>query len=106
MFGNDISSSRLWCATVLQQNEKFNAALRLIDNVLSAMPPYALYYNIYRVKSSEVSKLLYKDTLLTRESNPINRAKQAWLFDIFIDQTEYNFMPSAIKIELFYSHEF
>ena len=92
--GNDISSSRLWCATFLQQSGKYSAALGLINNVLSAIPPYALYFSLYKIKS-DVSKLLYKDTLLTRESNPINRAKQAWLFDIFIDHRHYNFMPSA-----------
>ena len=104
--GYDISSSRLWCATFLLQNGKYNAALRLINNVLSAIPPYALYSSIGRLKTSDVSTLLYKDTLLTQESNSINRAKQAWLFDIFIDQRDYNFMPSAINIELFYLDEF
>ena len=106
MLGNDISSSRLWCATVLQQTGKYGAALGVINSVLSAIPPYALYYSTYRIKNSDVSKLLYKDTLLTRESNSLNRAKQAWLFDIFIDQRDYNFMPSAINIELFYLDKF
>ena len=102
MLGNDISSSRLWCATFLLQSGKHGAALGIINNVLSSIPPYALYYSQARVKSSDASKLLYKDSLLTREINPIERAKQAWLFDIYIDRRHYNFMPSAIKIEIFY----
>ena len=105
MLGNDISSSRLWCATFLQQSGKYSAALRLINNVLSAIPPCALYCSRDIIKSSDVSKLLYKDSLLTRESNSIKRAKQGWLLDIVIDRSHYNFMPSAIKIELFYLDE-
>ena len=102
ILGNDISSSRLWRANFLQQNEKYSAALRVIDHVLSAIPPYALYCSICNVRSSEVSKLLYRDTLLTGELNHIERAKQAWLFDIVFDYRDYNFVPCAIRIELFY----
>ena len=102
ILGNDISSSRLWCATFLQQNEKYSAAIRVIDNVLSAIPPYALYYSKGNVISSDISKLLYRDTLLTGELNHIERAKQAWLFDIVFDVFCFNFVPGAIRIELIY----
>ena len=88
MLGNDISSSRLWCATVLQQTGKYDAALGIINNVLSAIPPYALYvtsgiYSQARVKSSDVCKLLYKDSLLTREINPYREGKTSMAIRYF-----------------------
>ena len=69
-------------------------------------PPYALYCSVHQVRSSDVSKLLYRGTLLTGELNHIERAKRAWLFDIVFDHRDYNFVPCAIRIELFYLGNF
>ena len=73
MLSNDISSSRVWCATFLQQIGKYSSALILINEAMSAIQTYGLYYSTDEIKSCDFPKLLYKDSLLTRELNPIEK---------------------------------
>ena len=105
-FGNDISSNRLWCATFLHQAGDFSIALALVNDVLSSIPPYALYHSGGRLLSNEESVFLYKDTILTREFDALTRTKKAWLFDMVIMPADYDSIPPAIRIELFYLYRF
>ena len=101
MFGIDISSNRLWCALFLHQSKNYSMALQLINKVLSFIPPYALYCSAIRLKTDISSKMLYRDHFYTRGLDEMQRAKNAWLFDMNILKSDYKFMPRAIQIELF-----
>ena len=102
-FGNDISSNRLWCALILQQTENYSMALKVVNNVLSSIPPYALYCLGLEVKTNASSKMLYEDHFHTLGPDAMQRARKAWLFDMIISKTDYYFMPRAIQIELCHS---
>ena len=101
IFGIDISSNRLWCALFLHQSKNYSMALKLINKVLSSIPPYVLYCSVHRVKTNDYTKMLYRDQFYTRILDIMQRARKAWLFDVIISKTDYNFMPRAIQIELF-----
>ena len=63
VYGTDIASSRLWLATFLLRQGNYCASLYTISNVLSSIPPYALYYS-GSIKTGDDSKQLYIDTFL------------------------------------------
>ena len=103
VFGNDISSNRLWCASLLIQSENYSVALNLINNTLSFIPPHVLYWSGRRLTTNASSKMLYRDHFYTCRLDIMQRARKAWLFDVIISKKDYNFMPRAIQIELFHS---
>ena len=100
VFGNDISSNRLWCALFLHQTENYSMALKLINKVLSSIPPYVLFCSGHKVKTNDSSKMLYRDHFLTRELDTTQRLRKGWLFDISFSKSDYKFVPRAIQIEL------
>ena len=71
-----------------------------MNDMLSSIPPYALYHSGTRIKSSDHSKQLYVDRYSGRHTDILCRAKEAWLFDMHITHNEYTFLPRAIQIEL------
>ena len=101
IYGTDLASSKLWLATFLWQHGDYCKSLQTINNVLSSIPPYALY-NSARIASGEDSKQLYVDRYCGRNMDILCRAKEAWLFDMQIYHSEYSFVPRAIQIELDY----
>ena len=76
-------------------------ALKLINNVLSSIPPYVLYWSGHVVNTNGSSKMLYRDQFFSSVWDIIQQARKFWLFDIIISEADYNFMPRAIQIELF-----
>ena len=101
VYGADIASSRLWLATFLLRQGNYCASLYTINNVLSSIPPYALYY-CGGIKTGDDSKHLYIETYCSRNTDIICRAKEAWLHDMQFSQKQYNFVTRAIQIELQY----
>ena len=103
IFGYDISSNRLWCALLLYRTENYNTTLKLINKVLSSIPPYALYCSGLGVGTNDFSKMLYRDNFYRSGLDILvrQRARTAWLFDVIISRADYNYMPRAIQIELF-----
>ena len=101
IYGTNLASSKLWLATFLLQQGDYYRSLQTIDDVLSSIPPYALYYS-GDIRSSDDSKQLYVDTYCTQNSSIIRRAKEAWLTDIFFTHEEYSFLPRGIQVELLY----
>ena len=99
MYGTDISSSKLWLATFLLQQGDYYRSLQNVNDVLSSIPPYALYYS-GRIKSGDDSIQLYIDRYCGRNTDILCRAKEAWLLDMKISHREYSFVPRAIQIEL------
>ena len=70
-----------------------------MNDVLSSIPPYALYHSA-RIMSGEDSKKLYVDRYCGRSTDLLCRATEAWLFDMTITYSEYSFVQRAIQIEL------
>ena len=99
VYRTDIASSKLWLATFLLQQGDYCRSLQNVNDVLSSIPPYALY-NSARIASGEDSKQLYVDRYCGRNTDILCRAKEAWLFDMHITHSEYSFMPRAIQIAL------
>ena len=98
--GTDIASSKLWLATFWYWRGDCYRALKIINDIFSAIPPYALYYTCKGIHTGDDSKQLYIDIYSVRNSNIICRANKSWLADMHITHREYSFMPHAIKIEL------
>ena len=102
VYGTDIATSKLWLATFLLQQGDYCRSLQNVNDVLSSIPPYALYYIGVGIASGENSTQLYVDSYCGRNTEILCRAKKAWLFDMHITHSEYSFMPRAIQIELDY----
>ena len=100
IFGTDVVTSKLWLATFLLQHGDYDGSLQNVNDVLSSIPPYALYYSGTGIKSGDDSKQLYIDRYCGRNMDILCRAKEAWLFDMRITHSEYSFVPCAIQIEL------
>ena len=100
VYDTDIATSKLWLATFLLQQGDFCRSLENVNDVLSSIPPYALYYSGKGIKSGDDSKQLYVDRYCGRNTDILCRAKGAWLFDMIITHNEYSFVPRAIQIEL------
>ena len=101
VYGTDIASCKLWMATFLLQQREFCSSLQTINDTLSSIPPYAIFYS-RGIHSSDYSKQLYIDTYYKDNSNIISRAKEAWLIDMLFTHEEYPFLPRAIQVELCY----
>ena len=99
VYGTDIASSKLWLATFLLQQGDHYRSLQNVNDVLSSIPPYALY-NSGGITSGDDSKQLYVERYCGRNADILYRAKEAWLLDMHITHSEYSFMPRAIQIEL------
>ena len=101
MYGTDLASSKIWLATFLLQQGDYCRSLQIVNDVLSSIPPYVLYYSEI-ITSGDDSKQLYVDRYCGRSTDVLCRAKEGWLFDMHITRLEYSFVPRAIQIELDY----
>ena len=95
----DISTGKLWCAIVLLKKSNYNSALSILNQVLSNIPPFALYE--YAVDDFE--ECLYADKFMDSSSTAMQRAKQAWLTDIVFPKCMAEILPLGIQIELFFT---
>ena len=102
VFGTDIASSKLWLATFLLHQGDHCGSLQTISDVLSSIPPYALYTSLTCVKTNDDSNQLYIDAFCSCNTDILYLAKEAWLIDMHISHREYSFVPRAIQIELDY----
>ena len=98
LFGVDISSSQLWLATFRLQYEDYLATLETVNNVLSSIPPYALYCDGMLIHTEYPSA--YRDMCNMGNVNVVDRAKKAWLFNLEIIHEDFHFVPRAIQIAL------
>ena len=101
LFGVDISSSQFLLATFRLQYEDYFATLETVNNIFSAMPPFALYCSGMNIRSEYPSA--YRDIYYIGNESIVSKAKKAWLFDLEIIQEDFYFMPRAIQIELLHS---
>ena len=99
VYGTDIATSKIWIAAFLLQQGDYCSSLQNVNDMLSSIPPYALYFSVKGIKSGEDSKQLYVDRYSGRNTDILCRAREAWLFDMRISLSEYSFVPRAIQIE-------
>ena len=58
VYGTDIATCKLWLATFLLQQGDYCRSLQNVNDVMSSIPPYALYYS-GGIKSGDDSKQFY-----------------------------------------------
>ena len=103
----DISTCKLWYAMVSLMRTDYAACLRTVNDVLSRIPPYALYMSGYTLQSSRESTSLYEHVYLQSDTDVVERLRTSWLRDLwFYKDMLYNINPPlAVRIELFICDE-
>ena len=97
----DISTSKLFCASLLFKKGDFSSTLNIINQVLSNIPPFLMYnYNVNLTFVDTEAKQLYADMFLDSDVTMIQRAKKAWISDLLITKDMIDVVPLAIQIEL------
>ena len=98
----DISTCKLLYAMVSLKRTDYAACLRTVNNVLSRIPPYALYMSVGILLSSRESASLYQHVYLQSDADVMERLTTSWLQDLwFYKHMLHNInFPSAVRIEL------
>ena len=99
----DISTCKLWYATLLYMKGDYTSVLRTVNQVLSSIPPYALYYSGGTICSRNQTKTLYTEMFLNSDMATAEKARTSWLFDLQFSRKCSDRVPLAIKIELYFS---
>ena len=99
--GFDITTNRLWYAMLMTMRGDYRLSLDAIRNVLSSIPPFALYASPDDLRHvSHETKHLYVDVFSVNRKSVTERARKAWMFDIIIKPADIDTLPVAIQIEL------
>ena len=77
----DISTCKLWYAMVSLMRTDYATCLRTVNDVLSRIPPYALYWSDGHLLSSRESASLYEDVYLQSDADVVERPRTSWLLD-------------------------
>ena len=97
----DLSMNKFWCAIVHLKSCEYTATLSIINQVLSSVPPYALYKS---GSECNESKRRYVDLFLSSSCTVMERAKMAWITDLIFHQRMTEILPLAIQIEVIHSN--
>ena len=101
----DISTCKLWCAILLCVKTGYTLALKIIYNILASIPPFALYYRRSRNAIGGYQQL-YVDVVLDSNLSMMQRARKAWLFEIYFMKDMIDLVPLGIQIELYFCEPF
>ena len=96
----DISTCKLRYAMVLLMKVDYTACLRAVNNVLSRIPPYALYMSGGEIVSSNESKSLYEQIYQESDIDIMKRTRTSWLMDLRFTKDMLETVPLAIHVEL------
>ena len=95
--------SKLWCAIVFLKKSDYTSTLDIINQVLSNISPFVLYYS---ARDSHRRNNQYLDRFFKSSCTTTQRAKQAWLTDIMFADCMSDILPLGIQIELYFrDHE-
>ena len=95
----DVTSGKLWYAIMVLKTLDYNSTLSIVNQLLSSIPPYALYTP---TTTSAAAKCMYVERFLNSSCTAIQRAREAWLTDLVIDNCMSDILPLAIQIELYF----
>ena len=95
----DISTCKLWCAIILLKRGEFSSALNITNQVLSRIPPFAMYCERF---IGTDAKQLYVDMFLDSDYTVIQRSRTAWMFDLYFTKDMIDVVPLAIQIEIYH----
>ena len=103
----DMSTCKLWYATVSLMRTDYAACLRTVNDVLSRIPPYALYRSDGHLLSSRESTSLYEHVYIQSDADVVKRLTTAWLRDLHFYKDMFHdiYLPSAVHIELSFCDE-
>ena len=96
----DISTFKLLYAMVLLMKGDYTACLRTVNDVLSNIPPYALYMSAGIIQSSNESKSLYRHIYQKSDTDIMDRVRTSWLMDLQFTKDMLEKVPLAIHVEL------
>ena len=98
----DTSTCKLWYTMLLLMRSDYAACLRTVNDLLSRIPPYALYMSYRLLRSSMESKSIYEHVYLQSDADKVERIRTSWLQDLhFYKHMLYNInMPLAVRVEL------
>ena len=99
----DLSTFKLWYATRLFMKGEYIPALTIVNQMLSSIPPYALFYSGGAICSRHETKTLYMDMLINSCMATEEKARTSWLFDLHFSKQCTDNVPLAIQIELYFS---
>ena len=97
----DISTSKLWYAIILLKKRDFTSALSIVNQLLSSIPPFALYVSRHDSFLLPETSQLYVDMFMN-SSTTIERARKAWLMPLRFEKCMADIVPLAIQIELYF----
>ena len=98
MFSFDISTCKLECAILLYMAGEYQLTLRIINQVLSSIPPFVFHYHV-----SLQTRQLYRDVYRDSSATIIQKAKTAWMLPMnFYQRSTGTSVPLAINIELYF----
>ena len=101
IFSPDISTHKLWCAILLFTKGDFSSTLNIVNQVLSSIPPFAMYYTA-RNNASDEAKQLYVDMFWDSNITIYERARRAWMFEFRLNEDMINALPLAFQIEVYF----
>ena len=101
----DISSLKIWCAIIHVMKRKYKTALCIVEELESSIPSFALYEpSLYPCGTSD-AEMLYAEEFVNSDTESIQRARKAWMFNIEFLKSKGDVLPLAIQIELYFCHE-
>ena len=99
----DLSTCKLWYATLLFMKGEYVPALTIVNQMLSSIPPYALFYSYGAICSRNETKNLYTGMFINSDMATKKKARTSWLFDLHFSKQCTDNVPLAIQIELYFS---
>ena len=103
----DISTCKLWYAMFLLMRTEYAACLRTVNDLLSRIPPFALFMSRGFLLSSRESTSLYEHVYFQSDADVVERLRTSWLRVLrFYKDILYKInLPTAIHVELSFCDE-
>ena len=96
----DISSCKLWYAMVLLMKADYTACLRVVNEVQSKIPPFALFMSAGIIQTSKESKSLYAQVYRESDTDIMKKTRTSLLMDLRFTKNMSGNVPLAIYVEL------